>query len=32
MTMSTQPERTGGCRALALALVAVLVTVAHAEA
>ena len=32
MTMSTQAERTGGCRALALALVAVLVTVAHAEA
>ena len=32
MTMSTQPERTGRCRALALALVAVFVTVAHAEA
>ena len=30
--MRTQPERTGGCRALALALVTVLAAVAHAEA
>ena len=32
MTMRTQPERTGGCRALALVLVTVLAMAAHAEA
>ena len=32
MTMRTQPERTGGCRALALALATMLATAAHAEA